>query len=79
MSSSDDLRTFKALVTTVQQLGGELGVEASCVREQLDNDETIMDANNPSEAEQTCARNAACSITTNVPLGSGSWGLVRLN
>ena len=59
MSNSDYLREFKALVTTVQQLGGELGVEASCVREQLDNDETVMDVNNPSEAEQTRARNAA--------------------
>ena len=59
MSNSDYLREFKALVTTVQQLGGELGVEASRVREQLDNDETVMDANNPSEAEQTCTRNAA--------------------
>ena len=59
MSNSDYLHEFKALVTTVQQLGGELGVEASCVREQLDNDETMMDTNNPSEAEQTRARNAA--------------------
>ena len=59
MSNSDYLREFKALVTTVQQLGGELGVEASRVREQLDNDETVMDADNPSEAEQTHARNAA--------------------
>ena len=59
MSNSDYLHEFKALVTTVQQLGGELGVEASRVREQLDNDETMMDANNPSEAEQTRARNAA--------------------
>ena len=53
MSNSNYLREFKALVTTVQQLGGELGVEASRVREQLDNDETVMDFNNPSEAEQT--------------------------
>ena len=60
MSNSDYLCEFKALVTTVQQLGGELGVEASRVREQLDNNKTIMDANNLSEAEQTCARNAAC-------------------
>ena len=59
MSNSDYLREFKALVTTVQQLGGELGMESSRVREQLDNDETVMDANNLSEAEQTCARNAA--------------------
>ena len=59
MSNSDYLREFKALVTTVQQLGGELGVEASRVREQLDNDETVMDTNNPSETEQTRARNAA--------------------
>ena len=58
MSNSDYLCEFKALVTTVQQLGSELGMEASCVREQLDNDETMMDSNNPSEAEQTCARNA---------------------
>ena len=34
-------------------------MEASRVREQLDNDETVMDANNPSKAEQTRARNAA--------------------
>ena len=34
-------------------------MEASRVREQLDNDETMMDANNPSEAEQTRTRNAA--------------------
>ena len=59
MSNSDYLCEFKALVTTVQQLGRELGVEASRVREQLDNDETVMDSNNPSEAEQTRARNAA--------------------
>ena len=59
MSNSDYLREFKALVTTVQQLGGELGMESSRVREQLDNNETVMDANNPSEAEQTRARNAA--------------------
>ena len=59
MSNSDYLHEFKALVTTIQQLGGELGVEASCVREQLDNDETVMDSNNPSEAEQTHARHAA--------------------
>ena len=59
MNNSDYLREFKALVTTIQQLGGELGVEASRVREQLDNNETVMDANNPSEAEQTRARNAA--------------------
>ena len=55
MSNSDYLHEFKALVTTVQQLGGELGMESS-----LDNDETVMDANNPSEAEQTRAPNAAC-------------------
>ena len=59
MSNSDYLHEFKALVTTIQQLSGELGMEASCVREQLDNDETVMDANNPSEAEQTRAHNAA--------------------
>ena len=40
------------LVTTVQQLGGELRVEASRVREQHDNDETMMDTDNLSEAEQ---------------------------
>ena len=60
MSCSDYLREFKALVTTVQQLGGELGMEASRVREQLNNDETIMDVNNPTEAEEMRARNAAC-------------------
>ena len=32
-------------------------MEASCMREQLNNDETIMDANNPSEAEEMRARN----------------------
>ena len=60
MSCSDYLREFKALVTTIQQLGGELGMEASRVREQLNNDETVMDANNPTEAEETHARNTAC-------------------
>ena len=60
MSNSDYLREFKAFVTTVQQLSGELGVEASRVREQLSNDETIMDADNLSEVEQTHACNAAC-------------------
>ena len=59
MSNSNYQREFKALVTTVQQLGGELGVEGSRVREQHDNDKTMMDANNPSKAEQTRARNAA--------------------
>ena len=59
MSNSNYLCEFKALVTTVQQLGGELGMEASRVREQLDNNETVMDADNPSEAEQTRACNAA--------------------
>ena len=59
MSTSDYLHKFKALVTTVQQLGGELGVEASCVREQLNNDETIMDTNNPSKEEGMRAQNAA--------------------
>ena len=59
MSNFDYLHEFKALVTTIQQLSGELGVEASRVREQLDNDETVMDANNPSEAEQTRVRNTA--------------------
>ena len=59
MNNSDYLREFKALVTTVQQLSSELGVEASRVREQLDNDETVMDANNLSEAEQTRTCNAA--------------------
>ena len=53
MSCSDYLRKFKALVTTVQQLDGELGMEASRVREQLNNDETVMDANNLTEAEET--------------------------
>ena len=59
MSCSDYLSKFKALVTTVQQLGGELGMEASRVREQLNNDETVMDANNPTEEEEMRARNAA--------------------
>ena len=58
MSSSDYLRKFKALVTTIQQLGVELWVEARDIREQLDNDKTIMDANNLSEEEKTCTRNA---------------------
>ena len=35
-------------------------MEASRVREQLNNNETIMDANNPTEAEETRARNAVC-------------------
>ena len=52
MSCSDYLHEFKALVTTVQQLGGELGMEASRVREQLNNDETVMDANNPTKEEE---------------------------
>ena len=59
MSISNYLREFKALVTTVEQLGGELGMETNRIREQLDNDETLMDANNPSQVEQTCAHNAA--------------------
>ena len=59
MSSSDYLSEFKALITTIQQLGGELGMEASHVREQFNNAETIMDANNPTEAEETHAQNAA--------------------
>ena len=59
MSCSDYLREFKALVTTVEQLGGELEMEASRVREQLNNDETIMHINNPTEEEETRARNAA--------------------
>ena len=59
MNRSDYLHEFKALVTTVQQLGGKLGMEASRVREQLNNDETVMDANNPTEEEEMRARNAA--------------------
>ena len=59
MSCSDYLREFKALVTTVQQLGGELGMEASRVREQLNNDKTVMDANNPTKEEEMRARNTA--------------------
>ena len=59
MSCSDYLREFKALITTVQQLGGELGMEASRVREQLNNNETVMDANNPTEEEEMRAQNAA--------------------
>ena len=59
MSSSEYLHEFKALVTTVEQLGGKLGMETNCIREQLDNDETVMDTNNPSQVEQTCAHNAA--------------------
>ena len=59
MSSSDYLCEFKALVTTIQQLGGELGMEASRVREQLNNDETAMDTNNPSKEEEMRAQNAA--------------------
>ena len=35
-------------------------MEASHVRKQLNNNETIMDANNPTEAEVTRARNAMC-------------------
>ena len=35
-------------------------MEASRVREQLNNDETVMDANNPTEEEETHAQNAAC-------------------
>ena len=34
-------------------------MEASRVREQLNNDETVMDANNPTEAEEMRAWNAA--------------------
>ena len=59
MSCSDFLRELKALITTVQQLGGELGMEASRVREQLNNNETVMDANNPTEEEEMRAQNAA--------------------
>ena len=59
MSSSDYLCKFKALVTTVKQLGGELGMEASRVREQLNNDETVMDTNNPSDKEETPTQNTA--------------------
>ena len=59
MSNSDYLPEYKVVVTTVQQLGGELAVEASRVREQLDNNETVMDADNLSKAELTPARNAA--------------------
>ena len=59
MSCSDYLREFKALITTVQQLGGELGMEASRVREQLNNDKTVMDANNPTEEEEMRAQNTA--------------------
>ena len=59
MKNSDYLHEFKALVTTIQQLGGELSVEASRVREQLNNDETIIDADNQSKAEQTHTHNAA--------------------
>ena len=59
MSSSDYLCEFKAFVTTIQQLGGELGMEASRVREQLNNDETVMDTNNPSKEEEMRAQNAA--------------------
>ena len=59
MNSSDYLHEFKALVTTMQQLGGELGMEASRVSEQLNNNETVMDANNPSEEEETRTRNSS--------------------
>ena len=59
MSCFDYLREFTVLVTTVQQLGGELGMEASRMREELNNDETVMDANNPTKEEETRARNAA--------------------
>ena len=59
MSCSDYLREFKALITAVQQLGGELGMEASRMREQLNNNETVMDANNPTKVEEVCARNPA--------------------
>ena len=59
MNRSDYLHEFKALITTVQQLGGKLGMEASRVREQLNNDETVMDANNPTEEEEMRARSAA--------------------
>ena len=58
MSCSNYLHEFKALTATIQQLGGELGIEASPFREQLNNDETIMDANNPTKAEEMRARNA---------------------
>ena len=34
-------------------------MEARRVREQLNNDETIMDINNPTEEEETCAWNTA--------------------
>ena len=34
-------------------------METSRMREQLNNDETIMDVNNPTEAEETHARNTA--------------------
>ena len=34
-------------------------MEVSRVREQLNNNETVMDANNPTKAEEMCARNAA--------------------
>ena len=34
-------------------------MEASCMREQLNNDETIMDINNPTGEEEACTRNAA--------------------
>ena len=60
MSCSDYLHEFKALVTTVQQLGRELGIEPSRVREQLNNDKTVMDVNNPTKAEEMRAQNAAC-------------------
>ena len=66
MSCSDYLREFNALVTTVQQLGGELGMEASRVREQLNNDETVMDANNPTKADETRAQNAAREVILSV-------------
>ena len=59
MSCSDYLHEFKALVTTIQQLGGELGMEASRVREHLNNNKTVMHANNPTKVEETRAWNAA--------------------
>ena len=58
IGNSDYLREFKALATTVEQLGGELGVEANHIREQLANDEAIAYANNLSQVEQVCAHNA---------------------
>ena len=43
-------------------------MEASQVREQLNNDETVMDANNPTEEEEMHARNAACEAFLAVDL-----------